>query len=63
MKAYVVTFRWYETDTFCTNLVYTDNREQIHKKYGDTLLSFHEATEYQIAEAKRKGMPVVHLDN
>ena len=63
MKAYIVTFEWYDTGTWCTNIVKADSEDVIHahyKKFGEKRY-VHEAKEYELDEAKRKGMPIVTI--
>lgn len=62
MKLYNVTFKWYETDTFCSNLVKAETEEDIsayyRTKYGnDPIIT--EASTYALEDAQRRGKPVV----
>ena len=62
---YTVTFRWYDTDTYCTNLVDADSAEAVAKhyedKYGSKPISVKQANPWDVDSAKRKGMPIVTL--
>jgi hypothetical protein len=64
LKPYSVTFRFYNTDTYCSNIVYAENEEQIKYKYkgnGHHDISVNEAKNYEIDEAKRKGKPIFYI--
>ena len=59
-----VSFRWYETDTFCTNICIAKNKDVVMEhyceKYKDVTVST--ASDYEFEDAKRKGMPVVIIN-
>ena len=61
MAKFRVTFRWYDTDTFCTNICIADSedtaREHYSKKYKD--VTVRPAFDYEVEDAKRRGMPIV----
>lgn len=62
-RTYKVTFRWYDTDTFCTNIA-KGCKEDIEAHYngkGHTILAIKEATIGEELEAERKGMPIVKI--
>lgn len=62
MKYYIVSFRWFETAIFCTNLVKTDRPEDIENHYidkGHSNIAIREATAYEIRNDR--GMPVVTI--
>lgn len=60
MKYFMVSFRWYDTDTFCTNLCVAESaekaREHYESKYSN--VSVRDALKGEVETAKRKGMPV-----
>lgn len=59
---YKVTFKYSET-TYCTNIAAAKNEDAIrnhYKKYE--ILNISEANDYDIKDAKRKGMPIVNCD-
>lgn len=59
MTAYKVTFRWYDTDTYCTNLVYSKDYDKVAKEYNKhEIISITEADESFVRMAKLKGMPI-----
>ena len=62
-KYFMVSFRWYDTDTFCTNLCIAESaekaREHYESKYRD--VSVRDALKGEVETAKRKGMPVTRV--
>lgn len=34
MKNYMVTFRWYNTDTYCVNVCIADDEEKVRKYFS-----------------------------
>ena len=61
-RYYSVTFKWYDSDLYCTNIVYTDTEDNIkekYSKYGECFVS--KCSEDEVELAKRKGMPIVEL--
>lgn len=63
MKTYYsVTFKWYDSDFYCTNIVYTDTEDNIkekYSKYGECFVS--KCSEDEVETARRKCMPIVEL--
>ena len=61
MKFFKVTFRWSDTDTWCSNIAMAETEDEVrehYKKYGgDPIISA--ARDWEVDEAKRKGMPIV----
>ena len=58
--AYLVTFQWSET-IYCVNIA-IGTIDAINKHYSKyQWFSLRAATEYDIEEAKRKGMPIVKV--
>lgn len=61
MEFFKVTFKWYDTDTWCSNIAMAETEAQVREHYmkfgGDTIVSA--ATNGEVEEAKRKGMPVI----
>ena len=60
-RVYFVTYRWYDTDTFCTNLCIADSEEAVRKCFADSeILAVRlVANDSEYQEAKRKGMPEI----
>ena len=61
-QAYKVTFRWYDSDTFCTNICIAESEDSAraeYSKYKDVTLV--KASESQVELAKKKGMPIVEV--
>lgn len=59
---YMVTFRWYDTDTFCTNICVASDEDAVrehYSKYRD--VSIRPASNYEYETAERKGMPIVRV--
>lgn len=62
MKTYMITFEMKE-NIYCTNLVIAENEESAKAEYGKyEILEIREAANYEIEEAKRKGMPIVTVE-
>lgn len=62
-RTYRVTFRWYDTDTFCTNLA-KGTEADIRKHYenkGHEIIAMATATMGDELEAEAKGMPIIRL--
>ena len=61
MKKFMVTFRWYDTDTFCTNVCLAKNKEKVREHYENKYrdVSVRPASDIETETAKHKGMPVV----
>jgi len=62
MKSYRVSFQYSER-TYCTNIVKATNENIIHEEYSK--YKWHDmrlATESDIEEATRKGMPIITLN-
>lgn len=62
MKMYSVSFKWYDTDTYCTNLSKAENEETVRNHYeskGCKVISIKTASDYEVESAKRRGMPIV----
>ena len=63
MKTYYsVTFKWYNSDLYCTNIVCADTEDSVKEKYsryGECFVKKCDESEVEIA--KRKGMPIVEL--
>lgn len=64
MKTFQATFKWYDTDTYCTNLCVAESEEEVREHYeckGCEVVSVKEAKDYEVESAKRKGMPIVKI--
>lgn len=63
LKAYRVSFQYSES-TYCTNIATAQNVQEVEKVYSR--YQWHkitEATESDLREAERKGMPVIQCGN
>lgn len=61
-NGYSVTFRFHDTDTYCSNLVFAFSEESAKKHYekdGNHEVSVRPAESWEIEEAKRKGKPIL----
>lgn len=62
MKQFCVTFRWYDTNTFCTNICFADSEDAVREHYGKySDVSIRLAFDVEVEMAKKKGMPVITL--
>lgn len=62
MKLYNVTFKWYDTNTWCANLAKAESEEDVKSYYGNkygTEPIISEAYAYALEDAERRGKPVV----
>ena len=61
MKYYNVTFKWYDTDTYCSNIAKAESVEDVkahYAKYGsDPIIT--EASAYEVEAAKERGKPII----
>lgn len=66
MKRFQVTFKWYDTDTYCTNICEAESeeivREYYEKKYNK-VLSISSITDAEFESQKRKRMPIKKFDS
>lgn len=62
MKRYFkATFRWYNTNTYCTNMALAESVEDVRAHYSKhEVISISEASPYELKEAELKGMPIIH---
>ena len=60
---YRVTFKFYDSDVYCTNICTADNEEKVKAYYNERhkVLAVSPAKEYELEEARRKGMPFITL--
>ena len=61
---YEVTYRWYNTDTFSTNIVIAVSEKVVRDHYeakGCWIIGLHKASASELALAEKKGMPIVNL--
>ncbi|MBR4590184.1 MAG: hypothetical protein IKO36_05905 [Bacteroidaceae bacterium] len=60
-KYYKVSFH-YNDFVYCTNLVLANSREEVEEKYSKyDWFSITDAYYWDIAEAEKKGMPIIEL--
>lgn len=58
---YKITFQYAE-NIYCTNIVASQNKEDAMEHYRDyRVIGIKEATDYDLKEAERKGMPFIDL--
>jgi len=61
MKYYNVTFKWYDTDTYCSNIAKAECAEDVKAHYSkydnDPIIS--EASSYEVEAAQERGKPIV----
>lgn len=63
MKNYKVSFQ-YSENVFCTNIVIAENENDVNKEYSKyAWVSIKEASNYDVEEAERKGMPIVTIEH
>ena len=59
---YNVTFRWYDTGTFCSNLAKAESPEDVKAHYAkfdpDPIIG--EATAHDVSDARRRGKPITN---
>lgn len=66
MNYYSITFRWYETNTYCSNIVIASNEETARKHYedeGKEVVGISPASEYDLQDAQRKGKPIITIED
>lgn len=61
MKYYNVTFKWYDTDTYCSNIAKAECAEDVKAHYTkyDSNPTITEASSYEVEAAKERGKPIV----
>lgn len=61
MKYYNVTFKWYDTDTYCSNIAKAECAEDVKAHYTkyDSDPTITEASSYEVEAAKERGKPIV----
>lgn len=64
MNTYRITFQ-YSENTYCTNIAKAQNADDVEEYYeskGQRVISIEQATDADIREAERKGMPVITIE-
>lgn len=57
---YNVSFRWYDTGTYCTNIASAASEADVIAHYaGREIVSITPASDYDVQDARRRGKPVV----
>lgn len=66
-----VTFRWYDTDTYCTNICIADDIQKVRDHYakyhdpvhygGHSDVNISEITDDELRSAEKRGMPIIRL--
>lgn len=61
MKYYNIAFRWYDTDTYCSNIAKAECVEDVKAHYAkyDSAPTIKEASEYDVEDAEKRGKPIV----
>lgn len=61
MKYYNVTFKWYDTDTYCGNIAKAECVEDVKAHYAkyDSNPTITEASSHEVEAAKERGKPIV----
>ena len=56
-----VTFKWYDTDTYCSNIARAETADDVAAHYGSkySWYSISPATENDVNDAKRRGKPII----
>jgi hypothetical protein len=63
MYAWYVTYRWYDTDTYCANICYAENDTDVYRHYGmHNYVHVRKADDAEIMAAKYKGMPIIKIE-
>lgn len=66
MNYYSITFRWYDTNTYCSNIVIAANEDAARKHYedeGKEVVGISPASEYDVEDAQRRGKPVITVED
>ena len=66
MNYYSITFRWYDTNTYCSNIVIVANEDAARKHYeneGKEVVGISPASEYDVEDAQRRGKPVITVED
>lgn len=66
MNHYSITFRWYDSNTYCSNIVIASNEETARKHYedeGKEVIAISPASEYDLTEAQRRGKPIITIED
>lgn len=62
MKSYFMVTYQINENTFCVNVAVASSRECVEKYYsGYKLVDIHEANDWELELARRKGMPFVEV--
>ena len=62
---YSVTFRWYDTETFCSNIAHASSREAVERFYSAKYQHEVIVTPCDISAlkaARERGKPIVEID-
>lgn len=60
-KYYNITFKWYDTNTYCSNIAYAETEEDVKESYSKyEIIAISEAKDYDVEDAKRRGKPIVN---
>lgn len=66
MNYYSITFKWYDTNTYCSNIVIAANEDAARKHYeneGKEVVGISPASEYDVEDAQRRGKPVITVED
>ena len=60
---YLVSFKWYDSDIYCSNIVHAGNdqavRDYYSSKYG--WCAVYSAKDEDLRKARERGMPIIEL--
>lgn len=60
MAHFNIAFRWYNTGTYCSNLVVADNESQVREHYKEMeIIGISKASDYDLEDAIRRGKPII----
>ena len=61
-SAYLVTFKWYETDTYCTNIAIAPDKDAVAGRYEKYPWYCVTETDSDTTEMyMRRGMPIIEI--
>lgn len=67
MLSYLVTFRWHETDTWCSNIAKAKSEEAVRSYYQNTLhiidIYINPLSSMEVEIYAERNMPIVTIEN
>lgn len=64
MRPYLITFKWGDSDIYCTNICVAPDEDSARKRYeslGYQVVGVREADAYECNSAQNRGMPIVRV--